>query len=91
VTESDKKSGCSSLSRNDAVTAKVHDLVTADQRLTMWEVEEEQRIYFVSCKGILMKDLGMRCVSAKITPWLLTAQQKKHYLSVASDMLNVQK
>jgi hypothetical protein len=30
-------------------------------------------------------------VSAKIIPRLLTAQQKEHHLSVASDLLNVQK
>jgi hypothetical protein len=58
VAESNKKSGCSSLSGDDEVTAKVHDLVIADQRLTMWEAEEEQRISSGSCTGILVKDLG---------------------------------
>jgi hypothetical protein len=31
-----EKSGCPSLGRNDEVTAKLHALVTTDQRITMW-------------------------------------------------------
>jgi hypothetical protein len=31
--------------------------------------------------------MGMRHVSAKFIPWLLTAEQKEHYLSVATDLL----
>ena len=87
MVESDKQSGHPSLNRNDEVVAKVHDLVRADQRLTIREIDEEQGISCGSCKGILTKDLGMRCVSAKYVPWLPTVEQKQHRLFVASDFL----
>jgi hypothetical protein len=32
------------VSRNDEVRAKLHALVTTDQRLTKWEVEDNQGI-----------------------------------------------
>jgi hypothetical protein len=51
------------VSRNDEVRAKLHALVTTDQRLTMWEVEDNQRISLDLCKGILMTNLSMRHVS----------------------------
>jgi DNA-binding Lrp family transcriptional regulator len=38
-----------SLSRNDEVIAKTHDLLRADQRLTIKEVSEELGISFGSC------------------------------------------
>jgi hypothetical protein len=38
-------------------------------------------------QAILIKDLGIRCVSANFIPWLLTQEQKKNHLPVASDLL----
>ena len=66
--------------------AKVHDLVRADQRLTIWEVSEELGISSGSCQAIVTKDLCMRCVSAKFVPQLMTAEQQEHHMSVASDL-----
>jgi len=46
------------------------------------------------CQAILTEYLGMRCVSTKCIPWLLTQEQKENYLclmSVASDLLDMQK
>ena len=50
------------MSINDEVRAKVHALVTTDQRLTIWEVEDNQGTSFDLCKGILMTDLSIRHV-----------------------------
>jgi len=38
------------------------------------------------CQKILTEDLQMRCVSAKFTPRLLTAQQKDDRVSVCTDL-----
>jgi hypothetical protein len=57
-TESDKHSGNPSSSRNDEVIANMHDLVRADQRITIREVAEKQGIFFCSSKGMLTKGLG---------------------------------
>jgi len=48
---------------------------------------EEQRISFGSCKVILTTDLGMRRVSAKFAPRLLTAEKKEHCFSAASYLI----
>lgn len=87
MVESDEQSGHPLSNQNEEVAAKVLDLVRADKRLTIKEVAKEQGISFDSCKGILTKHLGLRHVSAKFVPWLLTVKQKGHHLSVASDFL----
>jgi hypothetical protein len=61
--------------------------VGADRRLTVREVGGELGISLGSCQIVLTKDLGMRCVSEKSVPWLLTAEQKEHHLFVASGLL----
>lgn len=43
--------------------AKLHALVTTDQRLTKWEVEDNQGISSDLRKGILMTNLSVRHVS----------------------------
>lgn len=57
--------GCeySSLSRNEDVTAEVHDLVRADQRLSFVEVGDELEHCFGSWLVILTRDLCVRCGS----------------------------
>lgn len=89
MVESDELSGRPLSNQNEKVVAKVHDLVRADKRLTIKEVAKEQGISFDLFKGILNKHLGLRHVSAKFVPWLLTVKQKEHHLSVASDFLKV--
>jgi len=39
-------------SGNDEVRAKLHALATTDQRITKWEIEDNQGISFDLCKGI---------------------------------------
>ena len=36
---------------------------------------------------ILMQDLGMKCVVAKLVPWLLLPEQKEHGAAVADDLI----
>jgi hypothetical protein len=85
VAEIDKQSGHPSSSRNDEVIAEVHDWVRADQRLTVKAVSKEQGISSVLVYAREFQDLGMRHVSAKFVPQLLTAEQKEHHLTVAYD------
>jgi len=87
MVKSDEQSRCPSSNQNEEVVAKVHDLVRADKRLTIKEAAKEQGISSDSCEGILTKHLGLRHVSAKFVPWLLTVKQKEHHLSIASDFL----
>jgi len=81
VVESVEQSGRPLSNQNEEVVAKVHDLVRAVKRLTIKEVAKEQGISSDLCKGILTKHLGLRHVSAKFVPWLLTVKQKERHLS----------
>jgi hypothetical protein len=78
-------SGHLSAIRNDESTAQVHDLVWGDRILTIDETAEELGMSRGSCQAMLTEDFGMRCVSVKFIPWVLTWEQKEVHLSVASD------
>jgi len=47
----------------------VREIIRADRRLTIREVEEKVRIAFSMCQKILTEDLRMRRVTAKFGPF----------------------
>ena len=48
---------------------RVREIIRADRRLTIREVEEKVRIAFSMCQKILTEDLRMRRVTAKFGPF----------------------
>jgi hypothetical protein len=54
--ENDEHIGCPSMRRNEEVTVKVCDMLTADQRLTISGVAKELEFHFGSYQAIVTTD-----------------------------------
>jgi histone-lysine N-methyltransferase SETMAR len=85
--ESDKRPGRPSTSKNDGNVAAVRAAIRGNRRLTVREIAEDIGLSFGSVQSILTEDLGMRRVSAKFVPKLLSSDQKEARVSAASDFL----
>jgi orotate phosphoribosyltransferase-like protein len=55
--------------------------------LTIIEIADELNLSFGTCQAILTQDLGMRRVSAKLVPWLLTQDQTEHRATACHELL----
>lgn len=86
--ESDHRSGRSVTSRSEKHIADVCSTVRENRRITIRELSEEHSISFGSVQAILTEDLGMRRVSAKFVPKLLSADQKDNRVSAAADLID---
>jgi len=86
--DSEPHHGRSSTSQNDNVINQVRPLVTQDRRITVRELADEVGVSIQSVHTILTADLGLRRVSAKFVPKLLTMEQKQLRLKIAQDMLD---
>ena len=84
--DSKPRHGRSSTSRNDNVINQVRTLVMQDRRITLRELADKIRVSIGSVHTILTADLGLRRVSSKFVPKLLT-EQKQLRLEIAQDML----
>ena len=77
-----------STSRNDNVINQVQTLVMQDRHITVRELADEVGVSTGSVHTILTVDLGLRTVSPKFVPKLLTMEQKQLRLEIAQDMLD---
>jgi len=59
-----------------------------DRLITVRELADEVRVSLGLVHTILTVDLGLRRVSAKFVPKLLTMEQKQLHLEIAQDMLD---
>ena len=75
--ESDHRSGRPVTSRSEKHIADVSSTVRENRRITIRELSEEHSISFGSVQAILTEDLGMRRVSAKFVPKLLSADRRR--------------
>jgi len=57
--QSDEHTGRPSMRRNEEVTSRVCDILTADQRLTISGVAKELEFHFGSCQAILTTDVAI--------------------------------
>ena len=85
--EGNEHSGRSSTCCNDVIIKEVKTLIMANHCLTVREIGDELGISKDSGHAILMQDLGMRRVSAKFVPRLLSGKQKQVHLDIAQDLL----
>jgi hypothetical protein len=65
----------------------VRSAVLDNRRITIRELSEGLELSLGLVQSILTEDLGMKRVSAKIVPKLLTVEQKEIRLAVARDLL----
>jgi len=77
-----------STSRNDNVINQVRTLLMKDRHITVRELADEVGVSIGSVHTILTADLGLRRVSTKFVPKLLTMEQKQLRLEVTQDMLD---
>ena len=74
--ESDECSGKPCTSRNQLMIDKVHSAMLDKQQLTIRQLSKELGLSFGSEEPIMTEDLGMKCISMKFVPKLLTVKQK---------------
>ena len=83
-----ERHGRPSTSRNDNVINQVQTLLMQDHRITVRELAGEVGVSIGSVQHILTVDSGLRRVSAKFVPKLLTMEQKQLRLEITQDMLD---
>ncbi|XP_060846008.1 protein GVQW3-like [Rhopalosiphum padi] len=86
--EDDHRPGRPSTSKTNDIISLVRDKIRSDRRLTVREVANEVGISIGTCHSILSDELGMKRVSAKLVPKLLTEEQMEHRIEVCLDLKN---
>ncbi|XP_015367479.1 PREDICTED: putative uncharacterized protein FLJ37770, partial [Diuraphis noxia] len=76
--EDDHRPGRPSTSKTNDIISLVRDKIRSDRKLTVREVANEVGISIGTCHSILSDELGMKRVSAKLVPKLLTEEQMEH-------------
>ena len=74
--EDDERSGRPSTTKTDENINKIKGWMTVSRKLTIREIAEESNIAYGSAQDILVNDLGLRRVAAKLVPKDLNFMQK---------------
>lgn len=83
----DERSGRPKTATTDDNIAKVHQMVLDDRRIKVREIAEVMNISKERVCHILNQDLGMRKLSARWVPRLLTLDQKRVRMNISNAML----
>jgi len=59
-----------------------------NRKLTIRELAEDLNIVYGSIQDIVVNDLGLRCVAAKLVPKELNLMQKRDRVVIAKDMIS---
>jgi AraC-like DNA-binding protein len=86
--QDDPRSGQPKTQRIDANVDKVRTLVRSDRRLGVKLIAEECNMSRETMRQIITEDLGMRKLSAKMVPRMLTDDLKQRRLHISSDLLH---
>lgn len=84
------RSGRPATSRNEENVALIRTKIYGDRRLTCRELSDDSGLSIGSVHTILSKDLGMRRVSAKFVPRLLSDDQKAGRVTVCREWQEMQ-
>jgi hypothetical protein len=85
--DDDPHTGRPSTARTNETVDHVNAVMRENRRLTIREIVDELNLSFGTCQAILMQDLGMRRVSAKLVPPLLTQDQTQHRATACRELL----
>ena len=85
--EDDPKTGRPSTTRTDKNIIRVKQLVRSDRRLTVRMISDELSLNREPVRTILLHNLGMRKVYAKMVPKILSEDQKQNRIKFCEDML----
>ena len=86
--DSDKRTGRPSTSRNPLIIEQVRKLIRAERRMTVWEIAIILDISHGYINSTLTEDLGTHRVAAQFVPRLLPHEQQEVRFDVAQDMLD---
>ena len=86
--EDDERSGRPSTAKTGENINKIKGWMSVSRKLTIREIAEELNIAYRSAQDILVNNLGLRRVAAKLVPKDLTFMQKRDCVDVAKDMLS---
>ena len=81
--EDDERSGRPSTAKTDKNINKIKGWMTVSRKLTIREIAEDLSIAYGSAQYILVNDLGLRCVAAKLVPKDLNLMQKRDRVDFA--------
>ena len=85
--EDDPRSGRPSTTKTDKNIVRVKQMVRSDRRLTIRMIADNLDLNRESVRSILLHDLGMRKVCAKLVPKILSEDQKQRRVDFCKDML----
>jgi len=85
--QDDPRSGQPKTQRTDANVVRIRTLVRSDRRLGVRVMAEELNMNRQTVRKIVKEDLGMRKISAKMVPRILTHDRKHRRLHISSDLL----
>jgi len=85
--QDDPRSGQPKTQRADANVDRVRTLVRSDRRLGVTVTAEELNMHRETMRQIVKEGMGMRKISAKMVPRILTHVQKQRRLHISSDLL----
>ncbi|CAK9829627.1 Protein GVQW3 [Anthophora retusa] len=86
--EDDKRSGRPSTSKTDENIDKIKEMLSENRKLTIRELAEDLNIAYGSVQDVLVSDLGLRRVVAKLVPKDLNFMQKKDRVEISKDMIS---
>jgi histone-lysine N-methyltransferase SETMAR len=79
--------GRPSTARTNETVDRVNAVIRGNRRFTIREIADELNLPFGTCQAILTQDLGMRRVSEKLVPRLLTQDQTEHRATACRELL----
>jgi histone-lysine N-methyltransferase SETMAR len=85
--DDDPNTGRLSTARTNETVDRINAVVRGNLRLTIREIADEVNLSFGTCQAILTPDLGMRRMSAKLVPRLLTPDQTEHRATACRELL----
>ena len=85
--EDDPSSGRPSITKTDKNIVRVMQMVRSDRRLTIRMIADNLDLNRESVRNILLHDLGIRKVCAKLVPKILSEDQKQRRVDFCKDML----
>jgi histone-lysine N-methyltransferase SETMAR len=85
--DDDLRTGWPSMARTNEAVDHVNTVIRGNRRLTIIEIANELNLSFNTYQAILTQDLGMRCVSAKLVPPLLTQDQTEYRATACRELL----
>ena len=85
--EDDERSGRPLTAKTDE-NINMKGWMTVSRKFTIREIAEELKIAYGSAQDILVNDLGLRRVAAKLVPKNLNFMQKRDRVDAAKDMLS---